>query len=153
MNGIGTRRRVQVIGYVRDARYRDNMRLPMRPTFYEPMHSIGEGGDVRPLRRGTFVVRTSGANPVALASILRQEVPRARPEFRVSNIRTQNEIIESKTVRECLLGMLAMFFAVVAVLLAGLGLYGVLNYSSSNDSVKSGFAWRLARGPAASSVA
>ncbi len=129
VNGIGTRARVEVIGYVRDARYRDNMRWPIRPTFYTPMHVTGAMGDLQPLSRGNFVVRTSSANPLALASILRQEVPRARPEFRVSNIRTQNEIIESKTIRERLLAMLGLFFAVVALLLAGVGLYGVLDYS------------------------
>ena len=56
-------------------------------------------------------------------------MPRARPEFRVGNIRTQLEINQSQTVRERLLAMLALFFAVVALLLAGIGLYGVLDYS------------------------
>jgi putative ABC transport system permease protein len=56
-------------------------------------------------------------------------VPRARPEFRVSNIRTQTEINRQHTVRERLLAMLALFFAMVALLLAGVGLYGVLDYS------------------------
>ena len=75
------------------------------------------------------MVRTSSPNPLALASILRQEVPRARPEFRVTNIRTQKEIIDSQTVRERMLAMLALFFAAVALVLAGVGLYGVLDYS------------------------
>jgi hypothetical protein len=79
--------------------------------------------------RGTFIVRTSSPNPLTLAQILRQEVPRARPEFRVSRIRTQTEIKQLQTVRERLLAMLALFFAVVALLLAGVGLYGVLDYS------------------------
>jgi predicted permease len=114
--------RVQIVGYVRDARTRDDLRLTIRPILYIPLH----GADAR---RGTFVVRTTNANPLALASILRQEVPRARPEFRVSNIRSQAEIIQSKTVRERLLAMLALFFAGVALLLAGIGLYGVLDYS------------------------
>ena len=48
--------------------------------------------------------------------MLRQEVPRARSEFRVSNIRTQVEINQAHTVRERLLAMLALFFAVVALL-------------------------------------
>ena len=74
-------------------------------------------------------MRTASANPLALASILRREVPRARPEFRVSNIRTQAELVRAQTVRERLLAMLALFFAAVALLLAGIGLYGVLDYS------------------------
>jgi ABC-type antimicrobial peptide transport system permease subunit len=49
--------------------------------------------------------------------------------IRVSNARTQQELIDGQTVRERLLAMLGIFFAVVALLLAGIGLYGVLNYS------------------------
>ena len=61
--------------------------------------------------------------------MLRQEVPRARSEFRVSNIRTQLEINQSDTVRERLLAILALFFGVLALLLSGVGLYGVLDYT------------------------
>jgi ABC-type antimicrobial peptide transport system permease subunit len=64
-----------------------------------------------------------------MAPILRREVARARPGFRVSNIRTQKEINESHTLRERVLARLALFFGLVALLLAGVGLYGVLNYS------------------------
>ena len=120
--------RFQVAGVVHDARSRDNMRRPIRPTAYIPFALAGDGS-FQPTTRGTFVVRAADANPLALASILRQEIPRARPEFRVGNIRTQTQIIESHTVRERLLSMLALFFAGVALLLAAIGLYGVLDYS------------------------
>jgi ABC-type antimicrobial peptide transport system permease subunit len=105
------------------------MRLPIRPMAYVPFQSIDAKGAPQPQGRGTFVVRTASSNPLALASILRREVPRARSEFRVSNVRTQTEINQSHTVRERLLAMLALFFAGVALLLAGIGLYGVLDYS------------------------
>src|SRR5262249_51240530 len=48
---------------------------------------------------------------------------------RVSTVRTQEELVLAQTVRERLLAMLAVFFAVVALLLAVIGLYGVLDYS------------------------
>ncbi len=114
------RTRFQIVGLVRDASYR-SLREAMLPVVYVPF-------DARPMGTATYVVRTAGANPLALVSILRSEVPRARSEFRVSNIRTQKEIDDAQTVRERLLARLALFFAVVALLLAGIGLYGVLNY-------------------------
>jgi predicted permease len=123
------RSRFQVVGFVGDARSRDDMRRPIRPTAYVPFQSIDAKGAFLPMGRGTFVVRTSSANPLALASILRREVPNARAEFRVSNIRTQTEIDQAHTVRERLLAMLGVFFAGIALLLAGVGLYGVLDYS------------------------
>jgi predicted permease len=114
--------RYQVVGVIADVPYR-NMREAILPVAYIPFRGL------QPVREGTFIVRTSSSNPLALASTLRREVSRARAGFRVSNIATQAEINRSHTVRERLLAMLALFFAVVALLLAGVGLYGVLDYS------------------------
>ena len=118
----------QVVGIVRDASYR-SMREPILPVAYVPIHSIDAKGAMQPMSDATLTVRTSGPNPLAIASTLRREVPAARPEFRVSNIRTVEELVSAQTVRERLLAMLALFFAIVALLLAGIGLYGVLDYS------------------------
>jgi predicted permease len=119
----------QIVGLVRDARSRDDMRRPILPTYYVPFQSVDATRAFQPMSRGTFVVRTSAANPLALASMLRREVSNARAEFRVTNIRTQTEIDQAHTVRERLLAMLGVFFAGIALLLAGVGLYGVLDYS------------------------
>jgi predicted permease len=117
---------VRIVGFVRDARY-TGMRGPIPPTVYVPFRQSlwgAEGHDW-----ATFVVRTKDRDPLSLATALREEVPRARPEFRVANIRTQEELVQAQTVRERLLAMLSLFFATVALVLAGVGLYGVLNYA------------------------
>jgi hypothetical protein len=111
--------RFQIVGVVRDARYR-NMREPITPTAYLPLQTE---------RRATLLVRTASSDPLALAQTLRREVARARSGFRVSGIRTQAELVQQHTVRERLLAMLALFFGAVALLLAAIGLYGVLDYS------------------------
>ncbi len=120
--------RLQIVGLVRDAQYR-NVREPITPTAYVPFSQIDARGAPLPVSSGTLIVRTSTSNPLALASMLRREVPRARPEFRVYQVQTQQELVEQHTVRERLLAMLALFFAAAALLLAGIGLYGVLDYS------------------------
>jgi predicted permease len=122
------RLRYQIVGLVGDVRYRD-LREPILPQLYVPFQSLTASGAAGKKGAGTLLIRTSLANPRALASELRQEVPRARPEFRVSRVRTQMEINLSHTVRERLLATLALFFAIVAFVLAGIGLYGVLHYS------------------------
>ncbi|HWF45575.1 MAG TPA: ABC transporter permease, partial [Bryobacteraceae bacterium] len=118
------KQRFQIVGLVADARYR-NLREPITPTAYISLRSP----PAETLASATFLVRTASPNPLSLAPMLRQEVSRARSEFRVTNVRTQLEIDEAQTVRERLLALLAVFFAGVAVLLAGIGLYGVLDYS------------------------
>jgi predicted permease len=124
----GVRLRYEIVGLVGDVRYR-NLREPILPQLYVPFHAVDGNGASRKRGAGILLVRTASLNPRSLASVLRQEVPRARAEFRVSRIRTQLEINQSQTVRERLLATLALFFAIVALLLAGVGLYGVLHYS------------------------
>jgi predicted permease len=121
--------RLRIVGLIPDARSRDNMRIPIRPTAYVPFQSMDAGGALRPRSRGTCVVRTVAANPLALAPSLRKIVSDWRPGFHVNNVRAQIEIDQSHTIRERLLATLALFFAIVALLLAGVGLYGVLDYS------------------------
>ena len=98
---------------------------PILPAAYVPYQL--------PWHKESLMVRLAptdkAASPLALASILRQEVSRARPGFRVTRIRTQEEMLRVQTVRERLLAMLAVFFAAIALLLAGVGIYGVPDYS------------------------
>lgn len=44
-------------------------------------------------------------------------------------MRSQQELIESQTIRERLLAIIARFFGAITLLLASVGLYGVLDYS------------------------
>ena len=119
----------RIVGLIGDVRYR-SLREPILPIAFVPFQHVTAAGALQETGWGTFLVRTrAAADPLALAPALRETVARAQPGFRVSTIRTQTSLIEQHTVRERLLAMLAAFFAAVALALAAVGLYGVLDYS------------------------
>ncbi len=120
--------RCRIVGLVRDSRYQ-NMRGPVPPVVYLPFRSMDATGQFRRESGAAFVLRVAGPDPLALAPVLRRQIIRARPGFLVSAIVPQTELVEQQTIRERLLALLASFFAAVALLLAGIGLYGVLQYS------------------------
>lgn len=125
----GTSTTRQIIGLVRDAVYND-LRGPILPQAYLPMHETAAKGEgLKPIRWATLVVRTVDDDPMTMAETLRRAVSQFDPEFRVRIVHTQTGLVRAQTARERLLAMLAAFFAGVALLLAGIGLYGVLSYS------------------------
>jgi predicted permease len=107
----------QIIGVVGNAKY-NNLREANKPIVYEAWGYPADTLEVRAAR-----------NPIALAPTLRQLIPRVNPGLRVTNVTTQSEQINNTLLRERLLALLAAFFTVIAVLLAAIGLYGVLSYS------------------------
>ena len=109
---------MEIVGIVKDAAYR-YLREPMRPTAYVPLTERGDGA---------LMVRMSG-DPEAAVATVRRVVAAADPDVRIRHMGTQRALIQRQMVPERLLATLSGFFAVIAVLLAGVGLYGVLNYA------------------------
>jgi putative ABC transport system permease protein len=120
--------RYEIIGVAHDARYAE-MREAIPATIYVAIPSLDNKGQITARDSNTYLVRTATADPLLLAESLRKEVTKVQPSMRVSNITTQKELVEQHTVRERLLALLGGFFAIVALILSAVGLYGVLNYS------------------------
>lgn len=118
----------KIVGVTSDVPYHD-LREPNRPVFYTPFDGIDNKSAPTAVGFATFVVHTEAQNPLALADSLRQFIAQRHNGLRVSNVTTQLELVRDQTIRERLIAMLAAFFAAVALLLAGIGLYAVLNYS------------------------
>jgi predicted permease len=118
----------QIVGVTPDVPYHD-LREPSRAVFYVPFDEIDDHAAPKTVDFATFVIHTDARNPLALAGSLRQLVAQRHNGLRVSNITTQLDLLRDQTIRERLVAMLAAFFAAVALLLAGIGLYAVLNYS------------------------
>jgi predicted permease len=121
-----TRPTTRIVGVVNDARYED-MRLPVPATAYVPFRAVNAGVEKK-FSRATFLVRTAAPDSMSLAPALRGDILASRPELRIASIATQEGLIQSQMLRERLLATLSLFFAAVALILAAVGLYGVLNY-------------------------
>ncbi len=118
----------QVVGVVADAPYQ-RMRDPIPPQAFVPFQEVDAKGVVGKADSATFVLRTTERDPMTMAEAMRRKVAQMGMDFRVSNVQTQQELIDNQTVRERLLASLGGFFGAVALLLAAIGLYGVLHYS------------------------
>jgi len=118
----------KIVGVTPDVPYRE-LREPSRAVFYIPFAEIDDQSAPTVVGFATFALHTDAQNPLALANSLRQLIAQRNNGLRVSNITTQLDLFRDQTIRERLIAMLAAFFAAVALLLAGIGLYAVLNYS------------------------
>ena len=118
----------KIVGVTPDIPDHD-LREPNRAVFYVPFNAIDDKSAPEAVNFATFVIHTDAKNPLALADSLRQLIAQRHNGLRVSNVTTQLDLVRDQTIRERLIATLAAFFAAVALLLAGIGLYAVLNYS------------------------
>jgi predicted permease len=109
---------IEVVGVVRDAVYR-SVREPMRPQVFLPLESR-DGG--------TLVFRTAG-DPAVLGPQVSRDLKRLRPDIRWGGVSTMTSVVRSQMLRERLLATLSVFFAAVALILAAVGLHGVLSHA------------------------
>ena len=107
--------RQEIVGVVTDARH-DLRSLPP-PTVYVPLRGVG-----------TMEVRAAG-DALALTAVIDREVRATHPSLHVTDFRLQATQVANTLLRERLLALLSGFFAAVGLLMAAVGLYGVLSYS------------------------
>jgi predicted permease len=117
-------REVEIVGVVADTKY-ENLRQDTQPVLYTPWRQeAGVIGDMH------FALRTTG-DPAALAASARQAVRELDPNLPVTLVSTQRERAQATLGKERMYARLLSFFGALALLLAAVGLSGVLAYSVS----------------------
>jgi predicted permease len=117
-----------IVGVVGDVRWR-GLERESEPQIYLSSGQVQDGSLVAHIPR-ELVVRSPVA-PAVLAPAIRAIVARADPQQPVSDVRLVSEIVEGETVARKVQVRVLSAFAVIAFLLAGIGLHGLLAHNVS----------------------
>jgi len=113
------KRTYQIVGVVGDTLWRVGTRK--KATMYFPVFS-GDTG-----YRATLVLHTTG-DPLSYAVPVQKEIAALDPQLPVVDVLTIPQIVGESTVNQSFSASLVLVFAALSLLLAGVGLYGVLSY-------------------------
>ncbi len=119
-NSIETTGDLEIVGVLRDAKY-NSMRDDAPATMYVP-HLQAR------MAAPSFAVRTA-AEPMSIVPSLREAVRPIDPHLPVTNISTQMEQVEQRLLQERLFANAYALFGGIALLLASVGLFGLMSYS------------------------
>jgi predicted permease len=108
----------KIVGVVRDTRF--SISRPVEPMMYFPIYSGIFG-------RATIVVR-SPRDPSSLALPIQKLIAQMDADLPVSDVLTMEQLVSGSTINASFTASLILAFAVLSLLLAAAGLYGVLSY-------------------------
>ena len=138
---IDTRAFRTIVGVVGDVRYR-SIADEAEPSFYVPQGQF-------PFQRQTVVVATKMADPTPMAPTIRAEIAKLEPQLAVE-VEAASHFVAATLTRQQLGMTLMLLFGATALVLAAVGIYGVIAYASAQRLGE--IATRLALGATSTEV-
>ncbi|MFC5864312.1 ABC transporter permease [Acidicapsa dinghuensis] len=134
---------IEVVGVVKDAKYFGLTEDATMADYFPCTQNVGFYGN--------FLVRYApGANRQLLVSQIRAAIAQTNPNILVTNVSSLEEQVDQSISTQSLIAKLSAFFGVLAVFLACIGIYGLLNYSVARRTSELGI--RLALGAQSNSL-
>ncbi len=125
-----------VVGVVGDVRVR-GLERPSEPQVYLPYQQVEDGGIISYTPK-SLVVRTATSGTGNLLPRIREIVQSADPEQPISNVRRMSEIIDEETASRVTQLRLLGAFSAIALLIAALGIHGLLAFTVSKRTQELG---------------
>jgi macrolide transport system ATP-binding/permease protein len=131
------KRDVEIVGVVKNARY-GALKGDFRDVVYIPFNQ----GSYYPVDKMTFALRTS-ADPLRFVNTVRQIVHQADSRVPVTNVKTQAAQIDQTMNQEIIFAKLCTGFAILALIIACVGLYGTMAYTVARRTSEIGLRMAL----------
>jgi predicted permease len=132
----------EIVGVAKDTKYKD-----LRENF-GPIAFLASGQDPHPAPRGQFLIRSTLPEGEIIAAVKRV-LNEINPDIDIS-FQGFHSMIEDSTMRDRLMATLSGFFGLLALLLASIGLYGILSFGVASRTREIGI--RMALGAQAREV-